>query len=337
MLSLRWKRPSWMLVLGAVLATACETLAPGEPGNLVPKTVAEDPTIPAIEMNGSRFHVETRGDPSNPVIIMLHGGPGLDYRGMQRLADRHNGYSLADDYFLVFWDQRGSGLSKRHDRGQVSTALFVSDLDSLIERYSPGRPAFLVGHSWGGMYATLFINQRPSRVAGAVLMETGPLTGALMEERLKDIAPMQIGSERINDVVWHSQFLTPDDHARMDYGFAIGSKNSQPKYHVSQVDPAPTWRLGAGVSQWITEDVQNDKGVFDYDFTTNLTAFTTPVLFIAGELSEVVGPTLQQRQMLRYPSATLQVIAGVGHELQWERAAQTITHIRAYLTARGAD
>jgi proline iminopeptidase len=326
-----------MLVLGAVLATACETLAPGEAGNLVPKTVAEDPTLPAIDMNGSRFHVETRGNPSNPVVIILHGGPGIDYRGMLRLADRHNGYSLVDDYFLVFWDQRGTGLSKRHNRAEVSQELYVSDLDSLIERYSPGRPAFLVGHSWGGMYATLFINERPSRVAGAVLIETAPLTAALMEARIADINPMNIGSERINDIVWHSQFFTPDDHARMDYERTIGMRNAQPKFHVSEVDPAPGWRMGAAVSEWLVDEIRNDKGKFDFDFTTNLSAFTTPVLFIAGGLSEVVGPSLQLEQMPRYPSATLQVIEGVGHELQWERAAETVTLVRAYLTARGAN
>lgn len=95
---------------------ACDILDPTEPGYLVPPTVAEDSSLPAIEMNGSRFHIQTFGDPANPVIIFLHGGPGGDHRSLLRMGERHDGYSLADEYFLVYWDQRGAGLSARHDK-----------------------------------------------------------------------------------------------------------------------------------------------------------------------------------------------------------------------------
>lgn len=44
--------PFVVLALGA-----CDTLDPTEPGLLVPPTVTEDASLPAIEMNGSRFHV----------------------------------------------------------------------------------------------------------------------------------------------------------------------------------------------------------------------------------------------------------------------------------------
>jgi proline iminopeptidase len=324
------------LVLAGLATTACEVMAPGDPGNLVPRTVAEDPNLPAIEMNGSRFHVETFGDPANPVIVFLHGGPGGDYRGLLRLmAGTQNGSSLADDYFLVFWDQRGSGLSQRHNRGVLTLDVYVNDLNALMERYSPGRPAFLIGESWGGMFATRYINQYPQRVAGAVLIESGPLDGATME-RLKDkIAPFELGSELLNDVAWSTQFFSPDDHARMDFERMLGVKDYQPSFHISPTDPQPAWRMGAAANRYIVESAQDKNGKFVYDFTTNLSAYTTPVLFIAGSLSEVLGPSLQQQQVLRYPSASLQVINGAGHDVAWVKFPEVLTHIRAYLTARG--
>src|SRR5687768_10179707 len=163
MQSLRWRSLRWLpLALFALAATGCEVMAPGDPGNLVPRTVAEDPTLPAIDMNGSRFHLETRGNPANPAIVFLHGGPGDDYRSLLRLVDRVNGYSLADEYFVVLWDQRGTGLSQRVNGGELTISKYVDDLDSLINRFSPGRPVIFVGHSWGAMYATAFINERPS-------------------------------------------------------------------------------------------------------------------------------------------------------------------------------
>ena len=78
-------------VLFAVAAgvAACQVYDPSEAGNLVPKTVDEDPTIPSVALAGTVFHVETYGDPTKPVIIFLHGGPGSDFRELLRLNDRH--------------------------------------------------------------------------------------------------------------------------------------------------------------------------------------------------------------------------------------------------------
>lgn len=141
---------------------ACDILDPTEPGYLVPPTVAEDSSLPAIEMNGSRFHIQTFGDPASPVIIFLHGGPGGDHRSLLRMGERHDGYSLADEYFLVYWDQRGAGLSARHDKDVLILDVYMEDLKSLVDRYAPGRAVFLIGKSWGGMFATQFINEYPT-------------------------------------------------------------------------------------------------------------------------------------------------------------------------------
>ncbi len=329
------KTPKWLYLIPAALAvSACDTRSPSEPGALVPKTVAEDPSLPAIEMNGARFHVLTYGNPGNPVIVFLHGGPGGESRSMLRLGERFNGYSLADDYYLVYWDQRGSGLSERQNKDVLRTDIYVADLDSLINRYSGGRKVFLIGESWGCMFATRFINQYPELVAGAVLIESGPLDGATMERLKGDINPSPLGSEWLNDYAWSSQFLTPEDHARMDYERMLGVRDGQPRFHQSTDNPAPSWRMGAAANRYIEEDGQDGNGHFTYDFTTNLAAFTTPVLFVTGSLSEVLGASLQQQQMLRYPSASLAVVDGAGHDVAWVKTPEVLTPIRAYLDAR---
>jgi proline iminopeptidase len=324
----------WLpLTLAGLGAAACETMSPSEPGNLVPRTVAEDRSLPAIDMNGSRFHLETFGNPVNPVIVFLHGGPGGDYRSLLRMAGRYDGYSLADQYYLVYWDQRGTGLSKRHNRGVLTIDRYVEDLDSLVNRYSPGRAVYLIGESWGGMFATKYINTHPGRVAGAVLIEPGPLDGATLERLKDDIIDFDLGAEWLNDLVWSSQFLSPDDHARMDYERLLG-RDGQPRFHLSKVDPSPVWRLGAAAARYIAEDGQDGNGHFNYDFTTNLAAYPTPVLFIAGSWSEVLGESLQRQQVLRYPAASLQVVDGAGHDVAWVKTAEVLAHVRAYLDTR---
>ena len=76
---------SLIIFLGAFAAfNGCEKelYDMNEPGNLVPKTVTEDPLLPSLELNGTTFHAETMGDIENPIIIFLHGGPGSDYRAL---------------------------------------------------------------------------------------------------------------------------------------------------------------------------------------------------------------------------------------------------------------
>jgi len=61
-------------LFSALALGAC--LDPGDPGNLVPKTVVEDPTLPRIALAGTQLHSEAYGDPSSPMVVVLHGGPG---------------------------------------------------------------------------------------------------------------------------------------------------------------------------------------------------------------------------------------------------------------------
>ena len=74
----------------------------------------------------------------------------------------------------------------------------------------------------------------------------------------------------------------------------------------------------------------DDDGNATYDFTANLSAFPTEVLFLASGLNEVIGRDFQARQMGVYPSSSLEVIAGCGHDFAWLKPAETVARIRSY-------
>lgn len=328
------------LVVSLLLAsTACfassACLDPSADGNLVPPTVDGDPALPRVALNGSLFHAETFGDPAAPVIVVLHGGPGVDYRGMLRLRYPVDGVRLEDHHFVVFWDQRSSGLSRRHDRPDITLAAYDADLEALVDSYAPGRSIVFLAKSWGGMYATRFITHHPERVAGAVLMESGPLTGALFEEIKGGVMHMDLGSEWLNDYGWSQTIVTPDDHARADYQLLLGHlSDSQPGYHMSTTDREPVWRLGAFANQMINrEGISGGKAV--WDFTQGLDRFDRKVLFEASEWNEVIGVAFQTRQMAAYPHAELAVVAGAGHDFPWKQPEATLRPIFSYLDSIG--
>jgi len=111
------------LAFAPVLLPVTGCLDPDEPGNLVPKTVVEDSTLPRIEVAGALMHAEAFGLTAAPTVIVLHGGPGSDYRNLLDLR------ALADDgYRVQFWDQRGCGLSQRFDADHYTTPGYLEDL-----------------------------------------------------------------------------------------------------------------------------------------------------------------------------------------------------------------
>ena len=134
-------------------------------GFAVPDTVERDRSLPRVELNGYPFHAETFGDPNRPVLIVIHGGPGADYRYLYALK------ALADEHLVVFYDQRGTGLSPRVPAEQITLQVFLDDLDAFVNAFGKGRPVHLVGHSWGAMLASAYAGAHPHKVAKLVLAE----------------------------------------------------------------------------------------------------------------------------------------------------------------------
>lgn len=323
-------------VLGLALAfCAAACLDPDDPGNLVPATVEDDPSLPRIEVNGTTLHAEAFGNPSAPMIMVLHGGPGGDYRSL--LPYR----VLADDgYYVVFWDHRGSGLSKRHDASSYALDGYLEDLRRVIEHFSSSstQPIVFLGHSWGAMYATWFISEYGDyggRVAGAVLSEPGAFTRDGLEDYLERLyPPWSLTSEELNDVAWSDQFMSPSDQARADFMQAIRVLPGAPKEHNDPNNPAPFWRRGAVVNSRIVELALDQS----FDWTTHLGEFPHTVLFLRGELNENMPLAHQQELASHYPSSEMITVLGAGHEAIWEKqdqywiAATHITFSDAYRT-----
>jgi proline iminopeptidase len=318
------------LLLSIALAfTGC--LDPGEAGNLVPKTVVEDPSLPHIEIAGALLHAEAFGDPAAPIVMVLHGGPGSDYRALLPLE------ALVDDgYRVVFWDQRGAGLSQRFDASHYTMPEYLEDLRLVIEHYTvvPGQPLVFIGHSWGAMYLTWFIDEYGDyggRVRGAILSEPGAFNKAQLDDFMKRFkAAYSITGEALNDMFWSSQFMSPDDHARADYLRRIGALEGTPFEHNDPNDPAPGWRVGAVVNKAL-----NDLAEQGFDWTTHLGSFDRKVLFLRGELNTVHTLEHQEGLAASWPVHEIITIPGTGHEMIWERPDEYLAHTRDYFQSIG--
>ncbi|MEL1255740.1 alpha/beta hydrolase [Flavobacterium sp. DGU38] len=288
-----------------------------QPGKLVPKTVDQDSSIPSILINGTQLHTEVFGNPNNPMVVFLHGGPGSDYRSSL------NSKQLADDgYYVIFYDQRGSGLSKRHNQNSYSIQLVLDDLTAVIAHYrtSNAQKVFLFGHSWGAMLATAYINSYPKNINGVILAEPGGLNKKLLDEYGKSSRKLNLFSESTSDLFYMDQFLTGKENAHeiLDYKMGISTSFSYAKGNEEGIEgPSPFWRMGAAVLNGFIDIAENDG----FDFTTNLSQYKTKVLFLYGEKNKSYGLHFAQKEAAFFPSSEIAEVKGTGHEMiyfKWE-------------------
>ncbi|MDQ7795091.1 MAG: alpha/beta hydrolase [bacterium] len=120
-------------------------------------------SLDRVVLGGIRQWILVRGeDRLKPVLLFLHGGPGVPEGPLVRHYNRR----LEEAFVVVHWDQRGAGKSFSMGIPKESMRLeqFVTDTCELArllgERFGQDR-VFLVGHSWGSAVGILAAQRCP--------------------------------------------------------------------------------------------------------------------------------------------------------------------------------
>jgi proline iminopeptidase len=105
------------------------------------------------------------GKATDKPIIFLHGGPGYNCVGFEVSTAQ----ALANKgFYVIVYDRRGEGRSI-DDKAQFTFQEAFDDLEVLCTKYKIKKPT-LIGHSFGGMVATLFAEKYPSKINSIVLV-----------------------------------------------------------------------------------------------------------------------------------------------------------------------
>ncbi len=121
-----------------------------------------------IEIGEDRIHVEVREPvtPTESPPIVCFTGIALPGITFDRIAQ-----GLADTSKVIMYDRPGSGWSAPSDTGLDASS--VSDLTArMLDKLEIHEPVILVGHSLGALYARVFIEKFPERVAGLVSIDS---------------------------------------------------------------------------------------------------------------------------------------------------------------------
>jgi pimeloyl-ACP methyl ester carboxylesterase len=129
-----------------------------------------------VPVRGLRYHCRIWGDQDAPMLFMLHGWMDVS-ASFQFLVDAMRGRCR-----VIAPDWRGFGLTEWTQGGTYWYPDYFADLDALLEHFTPGEPATLIGHSMGGNVAGMYAGVRPERVAKLVSLEGFGLAGAGAEK-----------------------------------------------------------------------------------------------------------------------------------------------------------
>lgn len=112
-----------------------------------------------LEHEGATLPVYVHGNTeSNVAIIVVHGGPG-ESAILKR--DAIGFYRLEQDYQVVYYDQRASGITEGNvDESTITIDQMAKDLDAvveLVEQTTEVEKIFLVSLDWGSSIAVTYL------------------------------------------------------------------------------------------------------------------------------------------------------------------------------------
>ena len=302
----------------------------------VPPTVVDDADLPSVTLNGRRFHVHVAGGNERPTLIVVHGGPGGDFNYLMPLMP----LSVKAGVQLVFYDQRGTGLSERVPSDELSLETSLEDLHAMVLHYGRHRPVRLLGHSWGAMLVMAYLARHPRRVSHAIAVEPGMLNQAAAIEfvrRMKASQSWRDGLRLAGHIV--SSFKVPviDGHERPDYAMTQVLNDTRPggPYQCpgESMPPNAFRRAGYAAFAAMLKPVFSNPRSFCVDLTEGVLDYRGRLLMISSSCS-IIGHEFQTQWHLPWmPSQTQhRLAAGMGHNMLTLQPAWSLETLAEFLT-----
>jgi len=250
-------------------------------------------------------------------VIVLHGGPGMDHSMFRPWLD-----PLADEFRLLYVDERGQGRSDRVDPATLSLDVFARDVDLLAEALGVGRFA-LLGHSFGAIVTTWHATNVGT--AAAYVISGGADESAAM---LADVeASLEAMGERGRPI---ADSWDQEQHVRTDDELAELMRVQMPFHFEGEVPP------GYGEETVYSPDVLrhfSSAGYGDFDYPPQLGAVRRPTLVVVGERDRTT--TVRAARVLHegIEDSRLVVVPGVGHMSFVEDPERYLDAVRTFLRA----
>ncbi|MCP4703392.1 MAG: alpha/beta fold hydrolase [candidate division Zixibacteria bacterium] len=273
-----------------------------------------DGDVGKIAVNGIEIYHKTVG--AGTPTFVLHGGPGDTYETMIQMQ------SLADEYKVIFYDQRATGRSTGdEDTASHTVEQFVEDLEQLRLKFGGGK-VNVIGGSWGSMVAMQYAMKYSDNINRMVLMSSMGIRAEYFGHYLTNIEKNRTSEDS----------LALEKIAETD-----GFKNRLPEtmekfwrvyfkaycYNPDLVDSLQLWMRDSTYKQVPGRYANLGKFMRSYDIEDDLKKITCPTLILYGDYDptpvEWVKPIHDN-----IAGSKMAIIKNAGHWL-WVEAPDRVT------------
>jgi 3-oxoadipate enol-lactonase len=261
--------------------------------------------MPFATRGKHQIHYETYGDRAKPPVLLIMG-LAVSSKAWDRLPQ-----ILADERFVVVFDNRGTGQSSKEGLAYRMRDL-ADDAAAVLDAAGVAQ-ADVFGISMGGMIAQELVLRHPSRVRRLAL---GATFGSF---RRRDKPPMRS--------VW--------DLILLNLGFDSAARLARlllsKEWHASNPGRGVEWIRAAEPTKFRYALAQS-AAILRHDAEQRLKEIEAPTLIITGDADRLVPHRNSERLAQAIPGAKYVVLSGAGHVFPLEREAETVAALRAHFS-----
>ncbi len=255
-------------------------------------------------------------------VIAVNGGPGLSHAYM---LQNDMWQKVAQNRLVMFYDQRGTGASKRLQPGAPQTMnAQIADLDAVRAQLGLENCA-LVGDSYGGLLAMAYAAAHPEHVAKLVLSDSAAPSWKgivhLLPDTFPDVEEQDAAEEKkLGSTTEAAARASLRNHFRMIF------------YSPAKRDAYMAHMGDLGFEPAVAEAVS--KATEDLDLTPKLAGFHFPTLVMTGRYDMNVAPLTAWRMAHAIPGAKIVFFEQSGHLPSYEEPERYRAVLEAFLNGQ---
>jgi len=265
---------------------------------------------------------ETFGASSNALpLLVVNGGPGLSHA---YLLPTDVWKQLAQKRRVIFYDQRGTGVSKPVQVGAPQTlAAQVADLEAVRKGLNLPK-IMLLGDSYGGLLSIAYASAYPQHVAKLILSDAAGSNLNTLVHLFEEVFPETMATEKQQKQPPVVTQAVAEASMRTHFNLLFYSA-AQRDLYFKKLGPIHNVGLEPAVGQAVGDDASKA------DFTPKLAGFTFPTLVLTGRYDMNVAPLTAWRLQQTIPGAKIVFFEQSGHFPWFEEPAKYRTVVEQFL------
>lgn len=277
-----------------------------------------------IDINGVKHFIKKIG--SGEPLLVLHGGPGMFHDYLVPHFEK-----LANNYQIIFYDQRGCGKTEfPKDTSTINTLNFVEDLEA-IRNHLKIEKMNLVGHSWGAALAISYGKKYSANLNKLVLISPAPSNSAYFDQMFKNMQHKRTDKDTKELVkLMSSREFEKREPATFVKAIALGDNVNLANQETVDELYKPMTFTKANANNLLLVNSIMEKTFFEYDITEGIDVINCPTLIIVGDLDNV--PFASNQILQESLNARMEVLKPACHYPFFETPKEFNNAVKSFIS-----